>query len=214
MQKPSHKSKQHPKSPQNFVPPRPLGGEVRIIGGKWRGRKLPVAKVPGLRPTPNRIRETLFNWLQADVVGAICCDLYCGSGALGIEAASRGADSVVLIDNHKEVASIMTTNLQKLNHNDLQFVAEDVMRFLQQNSKKYDLIFLDPPFKRDLVNATINSIDLSGCLNDNAKIYIETEAEMKNIDIPDNWHLLKQKTHGQVCYRLFQFSQQSQKEKV
>lgn len=204
MRKPGHKSQLHPKHSKLKHRSGSYSGEVRIIGGKWRGRKLAVPDVTGLRPTPNRIRETLFNWLIADIPQSRCLDLFCGSGALGIEAASRGANEVHLVDRDQKVALCMQENLHRLNEPSLCFHEQNVAQFLLSQHQSFDIIFMDPPFHKNLVEETIKTIDEHQMLNELGKVYIETEVESQELNTPDNWQLLKQKNTGQVCYRLYQ----------
>jgi len=179
--------------------------QLRIIGGDWRGRKLDFPDLPGLRPTADRIRETLFNWLQADVIGANCLDLFAGSGALGFEALSRGAALVTLVDlQHASVAQIKK-NIALLNTERVNVVQADALSFLDMPSggKKFDIVFLDPPFQKEFLPNIITKISSSACVSSNALIYIETEKGLELDGIPENWLLHRDKCSGQVQYRLF-----------
>ena len=124
---------------------------LRIIGGEWRSRKLKFADVPGLRPTPDRVRETLFNWLQWHVPGARCLDLFAGSGALGLEALSRGARDVVMVEKHPAAAQALRDNLTLLGARNARLVHDDALRYLGRVTVAFDLIFLDPPFRQMLL---------------------------------------------------------------
>lgn len=180
-----------------------MSNKVKIIGGEWRGRNLPFPDVPGLRPTPARVRETLFNWLQYDVTASHCLDLYAGSGALGIEAASRGAERVVQVDNNAQVCRQLKQNTQILSTSQIQIIQQDVFRFLAGDATPYDLVFLDPPFTQGLVVQAANWLEDKLWLASHAKIYIEVEKQLEFTGLPENWDLLKHKTAGEVAYYLF-----------
>ncbi len=182
------------------------GGQnrLRIIGGQWRGRRLEFPDIPGLRPTPDRVRETLFNWLQTEIVGAHCLDLFAGSGALGLEALSRGASQVVLVDESSAATRQIEVNLQRLHANAATVVHMAVQIFLERGpgDARYDIIFLDPPFAQDLIKTSINLLEKKGWLAPGARIYLETENQLRELPLPADWQLLKEKTSGQVTYRL------------
>ncbi len=177
---------------------------LRIIGGRWRGRKLDFPDVPGLRPTPDRVRETLFNWLQADVHGARCLDLYAGSGALGLEALSRGASRVVLVDESSAATRQLEANLQRLHADGAAVVRMAVQTFLERGpgDARYDLVFLDPPFGQDLLAPSLQWLEEKHWLAPGARIYIESESQLREPPLPAGWELLKEKRSGQVIYRL------------
>jgi len=148
--------------------------EVRIIGGKWRGRKLVFPKHQDLRPTLGRVRETLFNWLRADITDSRCLDLFAGSGALGFEAASRGAAAVTLVDNDRTVCRTLRDHVQRLDA-DLQVrvVCAPATVFLHREAGPWDLIFLDPPFRQGVLGETLDAIAASGALAAEGLIYVE-----------------------------------------
>jgi 16S rRNA (guanine966-N2)-methyltransferase len=177
--------------------------QVRIIGGLHRGRKLPFADLPGLRPTGDRIRETLFNWLQPVIQGARCLDLFAGSGALGIEAASRGAGEVVLVDTAGSVIRQLEKNKTLLELDRLTIVRADALQFLEQPPSPFDVVFLDPPFSGNLLQPICQRLDM-GWLSDNARIYLEEDISRPFPTLPDGWTLLREKTAGQVRYGLAQ----------
>jgi 16S rRNA (guanine966-N2)-methyltransferase len=179
--------------------------QIRIIGGEWRSRQIHVIDSPGLRPTPCRVRETLFNWLQHDIPGSRCLDLFAGSGALGFEAASRGAAAVVQVEQDGSVCCALHENTQKLNARQITLVNADVFRFLATGvAEAFDVVFLDPPFGQDLAAQTCSWLEDKGWLNPEALIYVETErGSSLPAAIPANWRLLKSKTAGDVDYRLF-----------
>jgi 16S rRNA (guanine966-N2)-methyltransferase len=182
-------------------------GELRIIAGNWRGRKLAFPPLAGLRPTPNRVRETLFNWLQASVPGARCLDLFAGSGALGLEALSRGAASVTFIDNATQAVRQLRDNLQLLKAQHADVVATPAMDWLARHERAgemgFDLVFLDPPFRCDLLPQACELLESRDLLARQALIYIESEAELGAPRLPQNWRQLRSKTAGQVTYALY-----------
>ncbi len=181
--------------------------QLRIIGGEWRGRKVPFAPVPGLRPTPDRVRETLFNWLQPYLAGAHCLDLFSGSGALGLEALSRGAETVTFIDREPSVAHQLKQNLQLLKCNRAEVIQASVPEWLSARStdmeQQYDIVFMDPPFRLDLAAPCCDLLESRNLLAANAVIYVETESELQTAVAPAGWHCHRQKTAGQVSYQMF-----------
>ncbi len=181
-----------------------MKNKLRIIGGHWRSRQLKFTETPGLRPTPARVRETLFNWLQYDVVGSRCLDLYAGSGALGFEAASRGAIEVVQVEQDKQACRQLQANAEMLDASQVKVVNSEVFRFLAGNSEYFDLVFLDPPFAKGLVVQTCQWLEDKEWLSENAKIYLETEQNLSLRDISENWCKIKEKQAGEVVYRLFE----------
>ena len=178
-------------------------GQIRIIGGKWRGRKLPVPASPGLRPTSDRVRETLFNWLAPMIQGARCLDCFAGSGALGFEALSRHAAAATLLESARGVANQLTNNLVWLKAENGQVINTNAVHWLAKKGQPYDLIFLDPPFRQGLLAETINLLEQQNWLADEAWIYIEAEAENTAAEVPANWQLHREKIAGQVVYRLY-----------
>lgn len=178
-------------------------GQIRIIGGKWRGRKLPVRDSEGLRPTTDRIKETLFNWLMPIIKDARCLDCYAGSGSLGFEALSRFADSVTFIELDKQNAQLLIENKTRLQADNATVINNNSLNVLNQIGTPFDLIFIDPPFRKGLLNETIQLLENNQWLADESWIYIESEAESPLTDIPANWQLHREKIAGQVAYRLF-----------
>ena len=176
-------------------------GLVRIIGGRHRGRKLRFAAVNGLRPTLDRIRETLFNWLQAEIGGAKCLDLFAGSGALGFEAASRGAAQVTLVEANAKVAGDLRRNADLFGEAQLKVVNRDAAQFLKQNTELFDLIFLDPPFHQNLLAPTLAA--LSPHLKPQGLIYVEQETGASAIAPGEAWRRLKHKATSQFSYALY-----------
>ena len=181
-----------------------MKNKLRIIGGQWRSRQLIFSETPGLRPTPARVRETLFNWLQYDIAGSHCLDLYAGSGALGFEAASRGAKRVVQVEQDKQACRQLKTNADILTASQVKIVNSEVFRFLAGDSEAFDVAFLDPPFAKGLAVQTCEWLEDKEWLAKNAKIYLESESHVSLEKIPDNWKLLREKQTGEVYYRLFE----------
>ncbi len=180
-------------------------GSLTIIGGQWRSRKIEVFDAEGLRPTPNRVRETLFNWLQADIFNSRCLDLFAGSGALSFEAASRGAKNVMQIENNVAVCQVLKSNAEKLNASQIQTIQSDALVYLQNSPENpFDVVFIDPPFGFDLVVRSCELLEKNNWLAPYAKIYIETETNL-TLELPENWQRLKSKIAGEVAYRLFEF---------
>ena len=179
---------------------------VRIIGGDWRSRKLSFPESEGLRPTPDRVRETLFNWLQAYTPAAKCLDLFSGSGALAFEALSRGAAHATLIDASRLVCSSLKQNLHELKAQNAEVLETDATQWLLQQAKsefRYDLVFLDPPFNKNLVSGICQLLEENQVLADGSMIYIETERSLNTLSVPDNWQLYRDKQAGDVNYRLY-----------
>lgn len=180
---------------------------VRIIGGDWRGRKLSFPEINGLRPTPDRVRETLFNWLQSYLPGSRCLDLFSGSGALGFEALSRGAASVTFVDQAAEVVNQLRSNIQLLKAQNAEVISASALQWLDNRQPDqeahYDLVFMDPPFNKGLVAPICEMLERRNLLMDEAMIYVETERTLTLDTLPPNWTLHREKTAGQVAYRLF-----------
>lgn len=180
---------------------------LRIIGGQWRGRKLEFMAVDGLRPTPDRVRETLFNWVQPYISGARCLDLFSGSGALGLEALSRNAESVTFVDLNNITTRQLQTNLQLLKTQSAEVIQADVMQWLESRhtdmEPRYDMVFMDPPFRQDMVSNCCALLESHNLLAENAIIYVETESELSHPEVPENWVEHRSKTAGQVSYRLY-----------
>lgn len=179
-------------------------GQLRIIGGSWRGRKLSFPDVEGLRPTGDRVRETLFNWLAPEIQGARCLDIFAGSGALGLEALSRGAGMGMLIEANIKASAQLRVHLNTLNAENARVVHGDAVRLLQQGNTEqpYHIVFIDPPFSLNLWQTVIDALEVGNWLADDASIYIESARESV-FHPPINWQLHREKYAGQVCYRLF-----------
>lgn len=184
-------------------PSQPAGRNVvRIVGGEWRGRLLRFPAVPGVRPTPDRVRETLFNWLQQRVAGRRCLDLFAGSGALGLEALSRGAAEVVFVDVEPEVARYLVGQLRDFGCDRGQVVRSDAQRFLDDPAQVFDLVFLDPPFDAAVLPDTCRRLEHGGWLAPGGYAYLEAPAAAGPPDLPPGWTLLRSKRAGEVGYHL------------
>lgn len=180
---------------------------LRIIGGEWRGRKLAFPDAQGLRPTGDRIRETLFNWLMAEVPGARCLDLFAGAGALGLEALSRGAREVVMIDQNPAVTDQLRQHLLTLGSDNGTVVQANALSWLtaatnRKPAERFDIVFIDPPFDRQLWQPAIQQLEAPGLLRQQAAIYIETPVNT-TVAVPTHWRLHREKRAGQVCFRLY-----------
>ncbi len=178
-------------------------GKLRIIGGEFRRRQLPVLDSPGLRPTPDRVRETLFNWLGQQLYGQRVLDLFAGTGALGIEAVSRGAAWVDFVERDPKVAAQLTTNLASLNITSSALHVNDVQAYLARPTKPYTLVFLDPPFHQQLAAPCCSALESGGWLSEGAMIYLETETSLVP-SVPTNWQLQRETQAGESSARLYQ----------
>ena len=180
-------------------------GQLRIIGGRWRSRKLEFPAQQDLRPTPDRIRETLFNWLRDVIYGARCLDLFAGSGALGFEAFSRGAASVVMVDSDPIVIQHLRTNAATLGAKELRIIHASSAGFIRNPATvPFDIVFLDPPFRHNLLAECCEDLESNDWLTHNAFIYIEMPAQQALPDVPPNWGFIRSKQAGQVGYHLVQ----------
>ncbi len=178
---------------------------LRIIGGEWRGRKIPFTEHPGLRPTGDRIRETLFNWLAPQITGARCLDLFAGSGILGIEALSRGAAHCDFFDNHPESTRNIAQQLVKLGADSKSSVrCGDALSLLAQEAAPWDIIFIDPPFDSALGETSLQALALQGCLHQKSWIYFETRRSHPVCVPEDKYTVFREKTAGDVRYQLLQ----------
>lgn len=184
-------------------------GEVRIIGGAWRSRKMRFPAIQGLRPTPDRIRETLFNWLAPTIEGACCLDLFAGSGALGFEALSRGANFVAFVDKEPKIIRYLQQQLelfQAQNRAQVHCMKFPFAALPLNNStvKNIDLVFLDPPYQRDYIAPCLLWLEQQSWLAEQALVYIEAESSLHPLPLSNNWQILHSKTSGQVGYHLIQ----------
>ena len=175
---------------------------IRIIGGRHRGRKLPFADLPGLRPSGDRMRETLFNWLQPLITGARCLDLFAGSGALGLEAASRGAGEVVLVDRAQRVVRQLRENVDLLGLEHAEVIQADGVRWLETRARTFDIVFLDPPFADRLLAQSLRLLGERGWLAPGARLYLEADAGQGLPELPPALAWEKRKRMGQVVFGL------------
>ncbi|HEY0748181.1 MAG TPA: 16S rRNA (guanine(966)-N(2))-methyltransferase RsmD [Steroidobacteraceae bacterium] len=184
--------------------PAPSGrNSVRIIAGAWRGRRVHFPDLPALRPTPDRVRETLFNWLQHSIAGARCLDLFAGSGALGIEALSRGASEVVFVEQFPAAARTLQEQLVRLGGESKARVMEmGAARFLRTPAKAFDIVFLDPPFGTNALAEYVPMLDSGPWLAAGSLVYLENERSAGVPSLPAHWELLKSKSAGEVGYHL------------
>lgn len=179
--------------------------EVRIGGGNWRGRKLPFPDAEGLRPTPDRVRETLFNWLRNSIYDARCLDLFAGSGALTFEALSRGAKEVVCVESERPIVETLRKSSSILGTNSVNIVRANAEVFLStETPQPFDIVFLDPPFQRGLLQRVCPLLEARGWLSDTALIYLEAERDIAEWSVPPNWQIIRDKSAGQVRYALAQ----------
>ena len=176
---------------------------VRIIGGSWRGRRINFPDIPGLRPTPDRVRETLFNWLQHEIAGARCLDLFAGSGALGLEALSRGAKELVFVEQAVAAARGLTEQLTLLGGASKAQVAEmGATRFLRTPAPPFDIAFLDPPYGREALAEYVPMLDTGHWIKEGGLVYLENEKAAGVPALPPHWEMLKSKAAGEVGYHL------------
>jgi 16S rRNA (guanine966-N2)-methyltransferase len=176
---------------------------VRIIGGAWRGRRVHFPDSPDLRPTPDRVRETLFNWLQHDIQGTRCLDLFAGSGALGLEALSRGAREVIFIERAAEAVSMLRTELGRLAAGGRAEVLQiDARAYLTRPTVPFDGVFLDPPFGEDALAEYVRLLDAGGWVREGGWAYLESARNRGAPAVPARWQLCKSKYAGEVGYHL------------
>ncbi len=183
--------------------PKKAASQLRIIGGMWRGRKLRFPDRPGLRPTGDRVRETLFNWLEPELAGAHCLDLFAGSGALGIEALSRGAARCDFVDADREALTAVEQHLNTLDASDRSTLqCGSAAEYLSAAQGGWDIVFVDPPFEAQLGESTLQQIATAGCLSNNNRVYYETSLSNPE-PIPEMlYEVVREKTAGDVRYQL------------
>jgi 16S rRNA (guanine966-N2)-methyltransferase len=181
---------------------RSTAGKIRIIGGEYRGRRIAVPDRPDLRPTPDRVRETLFNWLGQSLEGLSCLDLFAGSGALGFEAASRGAARVVMVEQDRDVFRSLQNTKQTIGAAAVELVLDDAFAYLKK-AGAFDVVFLDPPFRQNALPVVFRQ--LKGAPG--TRVYVES-SEPFTPDAP--WHELKRARAGQVSYQLFEWRSDDQ----
>ena len=180
-------------------------GRLRIVAGNWRSRLLDIVDVEGLRPTSERIRETLFNWLTPGIHGARCLDLYAGTGALGLEALSRGAANAVFVEKSSAAVRQLKKNVELLEAGGATILNQDALDYLRSKpAEAFDLVFLDPPFAADLLEETCRLLAKQQLLADGALVYLEQDRSRAEPDLPAGWQVQKNKTAGNVRYMLVQ----------
>lgn len=183
------------------------GGEVRVIAGEWRSRRIAFPELPGLRPTPDRVRETLFNWLGHDLEGFRCLDLYAGSGALGFEAHSRGASQVIMVENNPVVVRALEANATRFSASRLKIVRADALEFLRRSANggavgetRFDVVFIDPPFDQGVPDEVLSL--LPPLLATGGLVYMEAGVQAV---VPQSWKTEKQGKAGQVHFQLMRW---------
>lgn len=180
-------------------------GNLRIIGGQWRSRKLQFPAVDGLRPTGDRLRETLFNWLAPEIEGAHCLDLFAGSGALGLEALSRGAADCVFVEKDRRATEAIRQHLGTLKAEQGVVVQADVLAWLEKSDRRFDVVFLDPPFASDSYAPVLDALADRRLLVDGGKLYLEFDRRQTPA-VPAAFQVLRDKTAGQTGYQLLAFT--------
>jgi len=178
-------------------------GRLRIVAGNWRSRVLDIADVPGLRPTSERIRETLFNWLAPAINGARCLDLFAGTGALGLEALSRGAAEAIFVEKSPVAAAALRNSMEALDASGGVVHNTDALQFLGgKDLGQFDVVFLDPPFAADMLDDLCRLLEAASILSHGAHIYIEEDRARPAVSLPNGWHIVKSKNAGNVRYSL------------
>ncbi len=178
-------------------------GKIRIIAGEYRGRRIPVPDRPGLRPTPDRVRETLFNWLGQSLEGLACLDLFAGTGALGFEAASRGAARVVMVEHDRAAFEALRKNLDLLKARQVDLVFDDAFAFLRRTPERFDVVFLDPPFRQNVLPAVLKELKPKSAM----RVFVEASEPLA---ATDSWGELRRARAGQVSYQLLEWRSDDQ----
>ena len=173
-------------------------GKIRIIAGQYRGRRITVPERPGLRPTPDRVRETLFNWLGQSLVGLACLDLFAGSGALGFEAASRGAARVVMVEQDRAALEQLRKTREAIGAEQVDIVLDDAFSYLKKNREPFDVVFLDPPFRQNVLPAVLGHLTPKNGM----RVYVESG---EPVAAAQPWRELKRARAGQVSYQLLEW---------
>ena len=184
-----------------FNPGRGYKNEFRIIAGQWRRRRLKFPPLPGVRPSPDRVRETLFNWLMHRIAGARCLDLFAGSGALGLEALSRGAASVLLVDQERQVVDALRTHLSTLHAEGGEVLQSEALAFLRAPRQVFDVVFLDPPFTSQLLGEAARDLEHYGWLAPRAQVYMEYPLGSAPT-LPPTWEIFREGHAGRVGFGL------------
>jgi 16S rRNA (guanine966-N2)-methyltransferase len=190
-------------TPKTDLPVSAGRNSVRIIGGAWRGRRVSFPDIPGLRPTPDRVRETVFNWLQHSLAGTRCLDLFAGSCALGLEALSRGAAEVIFVEQVPAASRALQEQLVRLGGDHKGRVMEmGAARYLRTPAKTFDVVFLDPPYGKDALAEYVPMLASGDWLSAGGLIYLENERAAGVPALPPHWEMLKSKSAGEVGYHL------------
>lgn len=197
-------SSRRPRRPQQDATRGAQARRLRIIAGQWRGRRLRFPDRPGIRPTPDRVRETLFNWLGPRIAGARCLDLFAGSGALGLEALSRGAARAVFVEHDPQAVGALRELLGQWGATGAAVVQADARQYLAGEPERFDVVFLDPPFASGLLADAARLLEARGWLAPGARIYVESAAREKLPALPQPWALARAKRAGEVGYHLFE----------
>ena len=176
--------------------------QVRIIAGRWKGRMLPVVQKNDVRPTPNRVRETVFNWLQSYLPGSNCLDLFAGSGALGFESVSRGAAAATIVEFDAKIIDILRQQVSKLMADEITLIHADGLAFLNQTSTKFDIVYLDPPFNKFDLQELLQVVAKANILKQQAVIYVESALKQLPQELPSNWQWKRQSKASQVEFGL------------
>jgi 16S rRNA (guanine966-N2)-methyltransferase len=182
-------------------------GSLRIIAGRWKHRVIHFLGGDDLRPTPDAVRETLFNWLAPVIEGSNCLDLFSGSGALGFEAASRGACRVDLVDHDRNVFSQLVNTRDALSASQVHIHCKDALVYLANNTDSFNIVFLDPPFYSGIVARVVTVLERSGALKAHSLVYLETPKEDDEPNLPEYWRLYREKKTGHLTYRLYQLGE-------
>ncbi|MGA9855040.1 MAG: 16S rRNA (guanine(966)-N(2))-methyltransferase RsmD [Gammaproteobacteria bacterium] len=188
-----------------FNPGRGYKNEFRIIAGRWRRRRLKFPPLPGIRPSPDRVRETLFNWLMPRIAGARCLDLFAGSGALGLEALSRGATSVLFIDQERQIVDCLRTHLESLHAANGEVLQSDALAFLRAPQQVFDIVFLDPPFTSLLLADAARDLEQYGWLAPAAQVYMEYPLGSAP-QLPAAWEMFREGHAGRVGFGLARYA--------
>jgi len=182
----------------------PLVGKVRIIGGQWRSRHITFPVSPGCRPTHDRVRETLFNWLSPYIAGANCLDLFAGSGALGFEALSRGAKHLTFVDHSKAAIDALKKNAALLKTDKVEIILGDCLKQIPLLSHApFDIVFLDPPFGQGLVEQSAEMFEQNNIVREKAFVYVEAESGLSRLPVPTHWKVFREKKTRSLVYYLF-----------
>jgi 16S rRNA (guanine966-N2)-methyltransferase len=184
----------------NILPVSLIQNKVRVIGGKWRSRVISFPSNITLRPTPNRVRETVFNWLGQDMSGKVCLDLFAGSGAMGIEAASRGSEHVVMVESDCKVYNVLQSSLQKLRAGQIELLMMDALKFIISDQRLFDVIFLDPPYQLGLLPKLLSL--LPSHLTQDGLIYLEAGSSSEP---NEDWSVWRSSQAGRVHYQLLKY---------